>query len=593
MGVPGRIGDIQPFAELAQGATAVVYKGYQASLERFVLLKVLRPAYAQDEAAVRRFEAEARLVARVRHPNVVTVYGVGRDGDHVYLAAEFVEGADLAAVLASGPLPPALALYVLDQAARGLGAAHAGGVLHRDLKPANLLVAHDGAVKLADFGLASRLAEGPDDEGGSDAEAAEVRGTLAYLAPEQVLGAPPTPGADLFALGATCFEMLVGRRAFRGPDDGALLQAVLQHDPVPELDRAGVPPALRAVAARLLARDPADRYPDVAALVADLDRLRAAHAGADADAALLAAYLADPAMDVPPLVPHEPPAAPSEDAAAAPVAPKPTPPTAKRGRARLGWGVAVVLALALLGWGAAAGWGGGDAPPPAVAETTRPAADARPPADGAADDPAPPDLPAPEGATDDPSPSPETSAARDVPADVRRPATSEPRGSGPPVGGGDEPTTPSSPVPAMGTLQVACAPWASVVVVGAGRRDSLGVTPLAPTRLAVGAYELLLRNPDFPDVRVPVAVTPSDTTAVTVRLWDYVGRVELEVSPWAEVYIDGTYRDTTPQARPLILAPGRYELALHHPAFPAYRATLDVRAGETLVHRVRLSEVPR
>ncbi|RMF60821.1 MAG: serine/threonine protein kinase, partial [Bacteroidetes bacterium] len=161
------IGDFQPFAELARRPATIVYKAYQSSLERFVLLKVLRPEYARDEDLARRFEAEARLLARIQHPNVVAVYACGRHGEHLYLAAEYVEGTDLAALLRHGPLPPALALYVAREAARGLQAAHAQGILHRDLKPGNILVALDGQVKLTDFGMASLAAEHEAEHAGA------------------------------------------------------------------------------------------------------------------------------------------------------------------------------------------------------------------------------------------------------------------------------------------------------------------------------------------------------------------------------------------------------------------------------------------
>ncbi|WP_243664868.1 serine/threonine-protein kinase, partial [Rhodothermus marinus] len=176
MGRPERIGDLQPFAELASGPTATVYKAYQASLDRFVLLKILRPELAEDEAFVQRFEEEARLAARVQHPNVVAVYAFGREGPHVYFATEFVEGVSLRELLAHGPLPPALALYITAEVARGLKAAHEKGVLHRDLKPANILISLEGQVKLTDFGMASLLTQGGNDE---------VRGTPGYLRPSR------------------------------------------------------------------------------------------------------------------------------------------------------------------------------------------------------------------------------------------------------------------------------------------------------------------------------------------------------------------------------------------------------------------------
>jgi serine/threonine-protein kinase len=284
MGVPGRIGGIQPFAELFEGATTVVYKGYEQALDRYVLLKVLKPAFSGDDDLAHRFEAEARLLAKVQHPNVVSIYTYGRAEGRLYLATEFVEGFSLRALIGRGSLPYPLVLYILHAAAEGLQAIHDRGILHRDIKPENILVGHEGHVKLADFGLASLVGDA----------GAEVRGTLAYLAPEQVLGAPPTVSSDLFSLGATCYEMLVGQPAFSGRDASGYLDAVLHHDPLPFLaSDAGLPPPILRLTARLMAKRPEDRYAGVAALLTDLEAARHA-VGHACDASGLAVFLRDP-----------------------------------------------------------------------------------------------------------------------------------------------------------------------------------------------------------------------------------------------------------------------------------------------------------
>src|SRR5690625_4652570 len=135
MGDRRPVGDVQPFAELSRSATTVVYKGYQQSLDRFVLLKRLRADVALDEGVDQRFKDEARLVARIQHPNVVAIFAYGEDDLSPYLVAEYVEGVDLAELLDAGPLPVELAFFVLREVARGLGAAHDRGIIHRDIKP--------------------------------------------------------------------------------------------------------------------------------------------------------------------------------------------------------------------------------------------------------------------------------------------------------------------------------------------------------------------------------------------------------------------------------------------------------------------------
>src|SRR5690606_35096654 len=268
MGIPGAIDDIRPFAELAQNATTVVYKAYQSSLERFVLLKRLKAEYSRDEDLSARFQEEARIAARVQHRNVVSIYAFGSDAEGAYIVAEFIEGLDLSEVIEQGRIPVEIAVFILLEAAKGLRAAHRKNVLHRDIKPSNILISHDGEVKLADFGLASLADQAGDDQ-------SEVRGTLAYLAPEQIRGEPIDQRSDLFSLGATFFEMLTGRRAFAGADSSEILDAVLNSDAEKFLSATpGVTDEIRTIGARLLARDPDERYANVGELIDALEAYR-------------------------------------------------------------------------------------------------------------------------------------------------------------------------------------------------------------------------------------------------------------------------------------------------------------------------------
>src|SRR5690554_5446395 len=173
MGITGLVEDIQPFAELFEGATTLVYKAYQRSEDRFVLLKTLRLEYRFDEDLSRRFEEEARIASSIEHPNVVRMLAYGQGSRGAYLVAEYVDGLNLADIIAAGKTPPELSAYVLRETGLGLQAAHDMGILHRDIKPSNILVSFDGQVKLTDFGMASLIESGQSDT---------VRGTLAYLA---------------------------------------------------------------------------------------------------------------------------------------------------------------------------------------------------------------------------------------------------------------------------------------------------------------------------------------------------------------------------------------------------------------------------
>lgn len=522
-----------------------------------MLLKSLRPAAADPERR-RRFLEEARLAAGVDHPNVVRVLHV--DADDEALVAEWVEGTDLRALLdGSGPLPPALAAFVVREAARGLAAVHAAGILHRDVSAANVLVGHDGAVKLTDFGLAS-LAPKPGDE---------VRGTLSTLAPEVVLGDAPTPASDLFSLGAVLAHALTGRPPFEGATTSALLDAVLHADPAAALAAdPRVPASVAAVASVLLARDPAAR-PASAAEAAD--RLTAVLPDVGVDD--LAAYLADPDGYLPP-APVEPPPA------SGPGSPRAEAPPV--GRQWLVPVVGAVVGLALVALGVATRQPAPERPRPSAAE---PAATV--PLDIASESPFEAAPTSADEAVEDVVLGPETALAAESPPVTRAlpetPPLDVPSMPPPSPGpGADRPAAPQT-----GSLAIVVEPWARVRIDG---RD-VGTTPFDAVSLAAGDHEVALINPDFPPHTVRVRVEAGEVSRTVVSLWDLVGRVSLEVSPWADVTVDGEPWDTVPpQSRPLVLAPGEHVLGFAHPTLGRRDVRLRVAAGERRTVRVRMAE---
>jgi eukaryotic-like serine/threonine-protein kinase len=233
---------------LGHGAMAVVDLARDAELDRPVALKRLAENLARDGELRARFLREARLAARLAHPNVVRVYDVGEDDGRPFIAMEYVDGETLADLLARrGPLPPGDVAALGVQICRALGAAHAAGLVHRDVKPQNLLLREDGQLKLGDFGIAFGL-------GGTRlTTAGTVLGTAAYLAPEQARGEDVTAAADLYALGAVLYEMLTGRPP-RTPSSVAELAEATEIRPP-----AGAPRALSEIVMRCLDPDPARR----------------------------------------------------------------------------------------------------------------------------------------------------------------------------------------------------------------------------------------------------------------------------------------------------------------------------------------------
>src|SRR3954467_1331157 len=262
-------------ALLAAGGMGQVWRAHDQLLGRPVAVKVLRNEYTGDELFLARFRAEAQHAAALSHPNIAAVYDYGEEstidgsGEHLaYLVMELVEGESLSTLLArSGTLSPDRALDVLRQTASALAAAHEAGVVHRDVKPGNVLVRWDGTVKITDFGIAWSAGSVPLTQTG------QVIGTASYLSPEQAAGAHASAASDVYALGMVGYECLAGRRAFDGDNSVAIALRHLRDTPDPLPD--DVPAGVRTLIERATIKDPAQRFPDGAAVVEAIDELRA------------------------------------------------------------------------------------------------------------------------------------------------------------------------------------------------------------------------------------------------------------------------------------------------------------------------------
>jgi len=193
---------------IGRGGMGAVYKARQPALDRFVAIKLLPPEAAADHGFAERFRNEARILARLQHPNIIAIHETGQTTDaHLYIVMEYVKGCDLAEVLTRGPLPPTRAIEIARAICDALEVAHRQGVVHRDIKPANVLISEEGAVKVADFGVARLRAEADETQLTYTGLAV---GTPDYMAPEQRLGGKVGEQADLFSLGVLLYEMLTG-----------------------------------------------------------------------------------------------------------------------------------------------------------------------------------------------------------------------------------------------------------------------------------------------------------------------------------------------------------------------------------------------
>jgi serine/threonine protein kinase len=252
--------------ELGRGGMGVVYKAVQETLERQVALKVILAGEAAGADAVQRFLREAVTAAKLRHPNIVTVYELDVLDGVYYYTMEYIEGQDLGRLIAAGPVPPRRAVILALKVARALAHAHSKGVVHRDLKPGNIILDEAGEPMITDFGLALDL----ERHGRSSAYTA---GTPWYMAPEQIADTkePVGPACDIYALGVVLFEMLTGRVPFDAPKVEDVFEAIAKNEPPdPCALRPGLDKRVAAICLRCLRKKPEERYSSASALAADL-----------------------------------------------------------------------------------------------------------------------------------------------------------------------------------------------------------------------------------------------------------------------------------------------------------------------------------
>lgn len=239
------------------GGMAVIYKATDLALGRTVAVKILRPSLTNDQSFLVRFRQEARNVANLTHPNIVTVHDVGQDGNTHYIVMEFLDGQDLKKLIRSNaPLPIERALNLAIQICAGVGYAHRAGLVHADVKPQNILILDSDKIKVTDFGIAQALAATNPPE-----RQKIVWGSPHYFSPEQAQGEYPTPASDVYSIGVVIFEMLTGRLPFIGADQQALAMAHIRDTPprISELNPQ-VPTSLDHIIQKVLAKEPSARY---------------------------------------------------------------------------------------------------------------------------------------------------------------------------------------------------------------------------------------------------------------------------------------------------------------------------------------------
>jgi serine/threonine-protein kinase len=262
-----KLGRYKIINELGRGAMGVVYKGEDPALDRIVALKtvILSEDAAGKAEYQKRFFLEAKAAGRLSHPQIITVYDFGQEGDTAYMAMEFLKGTELRTRMTEGAISVPEAVHIAEQVADGLGYAHEHGVVHRDIKPSNFMMLAHEQVKIMDFGIARMRASDHKTSTGL------VLGTPKYMSPEQVSGSPVDHRSDIFSLGVVLYEMLTRSKLFQGEDTPQIFHAVANFQPPPPSRvNPEVPPMLDFVVERALKKDPSVRYQDAYELAADL-----------------------------------------------------------------------------------------------------------------------------------------------------------------------------------------------------------------------------------------------------------------------------------------------------------------------------------
>jgi serine/threonine protein kinase len=535
----GRIDKYRIDEELAHSSICSVYRGYEESLHRPVLIKKLHPQMAREDDIRNRFEREAQVCAQVRHDNIVSIYGYYADPEKTMLVLEYIEGQSIANLIAdNNHIPWQPALVMLYFVLKGLAYAHSKSVIHRDIKPDNILVSTQGQVKISDFGLAA-IEDAP-----KLTRQGAVVGTPAYMPPEQVTGAVVDQRSDLFSLGASFYETLTGTSPFYADNFSEIMKKVLNaHPQNPSVVISDIPSELDQIILRLIEKQPTKRYSTAEAALHDVKSL-ASQLNIVLEAETIRKYL-----DIPNQISDSGVRSSSSIPIAAPL----------KKRFPIWTGailgvIAIIIALLL---------------PDSNKELEKTVPRITPQfknqkeyrtvvLDSMVSSPV--SVPLSDSVT---------KSTDVVPVNSKQPVANKSLL--------DSNTVADQNLP--GKVLIASKPWAIVTI----DNITIGQTPIKDAvELSPGEHQLVFANDQFPTpVQETVIIKPGEEQRLDVDLWVYFAIFRIRsVKPWAEIFIDGVSYGETPRSKPIILPFGKHTIELRNPDFQTWRKTVELNRGD-------------
>lgn len=568
------VDDFQLQELIYESPHTLVFRGHQSNLNRPVLIKLLKPFIEEKKEYIERFQREARVCAQLKHPNIVSVYKLGEKNGYHFIVLEFVEGISLKELLAnSAPLPFQISFSIADQILEALIYIHQNKIIHRDIKPGNIMIDLHGRAKLTDFGLAHLGEEVSVTLQGS------IIGTPAYMAPEQITGGALDGKTDLFSLGTVIYEMLTGKQAFGGESYSACLHKVINEEPQPPTQlNSQLSEKADSFVARFLKKDPEERWEDAQQAQENLHQL------ANQNGIKLERKSTQELIQ--PLLSTSLSESKQTQTTTAKKRNLQNSDDTIKGKLNGRWIAVFAVAIILLGttiiW-----MNNREESPPLI--TDKQANLISTPSDSdkielesvmAADSIISPKKAAEvETKGNDRSSDQHTRQQKSPPAQTESPAKDTLLAENilnKPVAA-EEPANIEND--SMGKLNLMVEPWAKIMIDEQevdSQANQISV-PVSP-----GKHTLTFLHPNFSPYAMPLEIQPGEEKTVRWSFLEHAGFLWIEVRPWAEIYIDNQYRDSTPLEVPIMLSSGRHFLELKHPQLQSYRDYINILAEDTL-----------